>query len=87
MLQLFGIALPTSAQPVGREVGTTLAHRMAAAAMGTHGCSVARSFPLAAGGRRRARHRVGAEHEKAVGGTVCIAGRPAAAAHRTARSP
>ena len=32
MLQLFGIALPTSAQPVGREVGTTLAHRMAAAA-------------------------------------------------------
>ena len=32
MLQLFGIALPTSVQPVDRDVGTTLARRMAAAA-------------------------------------------------------
>ena len=31
MLQLFGIALPTTAQPVAREVSTTLAGRMAAA--------------------------------------------------------
>ena len=31
MLQLFGIALPTSAEPVAREVGTALAGRMAAA--------------------------------------------------------
>ena len=31
MLQLFGITLPATAQPVAREVSTTLAGRMAAA--------------------------------------------------------
>jgi hypothetical protein len=31
MLQLFGIALPPSVQPLARDVGTTLARRMAAA--------------------------------------------------------
>lgn len=37
MLQLFGIALPTSAQPVDRDVGTTLARRMAAAGAALQG--------------------------------------------------
>jgi hypothetical protein len=42
MLQLFGIALPTSAQPVAREVGTELAGRMAAA-----GAALQRNAPAA----------------------------------------
>jgi hypothetical protein len=37
MLQLFGIALPTSAQPVARDVGATLAGRMAAAGAALQG--------------------------------------------------